>query len=105
MIGFETFLFCLLIISTLTGLATEGLKKVLQEHNKSYHANTLAGVVSTVLSIFVGAGYVIVTDQTFTTQNIMCLIALIFMSWLCAMLGYDKVIQSISQFKTSKGDE
>lgn len=103
--GFETFLFCLLVISTLTGLATEGLKKVLQEHNKSYHANTLAGVVSTVLSIFVGAGYVIITDQTFTTQNIMCLIALIFMSWLCAMLGYDKVIQSISQFKTSKGDE
>lgn len=105
MIGFETFLFCLLVISTLTGLATEGLKKVLQEHNKSYHANTLAGVVSTVLSIFVGAGYVIVRDRTFTTQNIMCLIALIFMSWLCAMLGYDKVIQSISQFKTSKGDE
>lgn len=105
MIGFETFLFGLLVISTLTGLATEGLKKVLQEHNKSYHANTLAGVVSTVLSIFVGAGYVIVTDQTFTTQNIMCLIALVFMSWLCAMLGYDKVIQSISQFKTSKGDE
>lgn len=103
--SFETFLFWLLVISTLTGLATEGLKKVLQEHNKSYHANTLAGAVSTVLSIFVGAGYVIVTDQTFTTQNIMCLIALIFMSWLCAMLGYDKVIQSISQFKTSKGDE
>ena len=27
----------------------------------------------------------------------------LFLSWLCAMLGYDKVIQSIAQIKTNGG--
>lgn len=105
MIGFETFLFGLLVTSTLTGLTTEGLKKAMTEHNKTCRPNTLAGLVSVVLSVFISTGYVVFTNQTFTPQIIMCLIGQIFMSWLCAMVGYDKVIQSISQFKTSKGDE
>lgn len=102
MIRFETFLFGLLVISTLTGLATEALKKVMTEHNKTYCANTLAGVVSTVLSIFIGVGYVIITGLTFTAQVGICIIGLVFMSWLCAMVGYDKVIQAVSQFKTTR---
>lgn len=102
MIGFETFLFGLLVISTLTSLATEALKKIMTEHNKTYRANTLAGVVSTVLSIFIGAGYVIITGLTFTAQVAICIVGLVFMSWLCAMVGYDKVIQAVSQFKTTR---
>ena len=38
MISFQTFLLGLLICSTLTGLATEAVKTVLAEHNKTYYA-------------------------------------------------------------------
>lgn len=102
MITFETFMIGLLTTSTFTVLATEAVKKVLTEHDKSYRANTLAGIVSVVLSAAICAGYVIFTGCGFTSQVIVCLIAQMFMSWLCAMVGYDKVIQAISQFKTTK---
>ncbi len=106
MISFEMFILGLLITSTLTALATEAIKKLLVENNKSYKANTLAGIVSAVLSAAIGASYIIISNANFTSQSIVYLVALIFMSWLCAMVGYDKVIQAISQFKTNgKADE
>lgn len=102
MINVEVLLLGLLITSTLTGLVTEAVKNVLIEHNVTYRANTLAGIVSLVLSAAIGVGYVVITGTGFTSQIIVCLIGLVFMSWLCAMVGYDKVIQAISQFKTTK---
>lgn len=105
MISLEIFLLGLLIASTLTGLVTEAVKNVMVEHDISYHANTLAGLVALVLSAAIGAGYVILANIGFTTQVAVYLAALIFMSWLCAMVGYDKVIQAISQFKTNRKDE
>lgn len=101
MVSLETFLFGLLITSAVTGLATEAIKKLLSEHNVAYHANTLVGIVSLIISAAIGTGYIIITNLEFTIQIIICLIAQIFMSWLCAMVGYDKVIQTISQFKTN----
>jgi hypothetical protein len=105
MINFETFLFGLLVTSTLTGLVTEAVKKIMVEYNVNYRANTLAGLVSLVLSAAIGIGYIFVTNVGFTAQVVAYIIALIFMSWLCAMIGYDKVIQTISQFKTYRKDE
>lgn len=105
MINLQVFLLGLLIVSTLTGLTTEAIKNLLDEHGKTYHSNTLAGIVALVLSMGVGIGYVSITGIGFTTQAIVSLIALIFMSWLCAMVGYDKVIQAISQFKNDKKDD
>lgn len=99
MISFQIFLLGLLVISTLTGLVTEAIKKLLSDYNKTYHANTLAGLTALVLSVAIGVGYVLLMNIGFTTQTIICLIALVFMSWLCAMVGYDKVMQAISQFK------
>lgn len=102
MIGFETYLIALMVISTLTSLATEAVKKILVEHNIKYHANTLAGIIAAVLSAAIGVGYVVVTGAAFTAQIIVCIVALVFMSWLCSMVGYDKVI---GQFKNIKEDE
>lgn len=104
-INFEIFLLGLLIASTLTALVTEAIKKILTEHNIAYRANTLAGIVSTILSAALCAGYIIMANLGFTPQILVCLIAQIFMSWLCAMIGYDKVIQAISQFKSNKEGE
>lgn len=99
MLNFETFLLGLLITSTLTSLVTEAIKKVLTERNRTYRANTLAGVVSLVLSTAVGGCYIVLAETGITTQVVVCWIIQIFMSWLCAMVGYDKVVQAISQFK------
>lgn len=105
MITFEIFMLGLLITSVLTGLVTEAVKKILAEHNMPYRANTLAGVVAFILSAAIGAGYIILFDIGFTSQIAVCLVAQVFMSWLCAMVGYDKVIQAISQFKTNGKDD
>lgn len=101
MVNIEVFLLGMLVTSTLTGLVTEAIKKILAEHNKTYHANTLAGIVSVILSAAIGIGYVTITSASFNSQVVVCIVALMFTSWLCAMVGYDKVIQTIGQFKTT----
>ena len=102
MISLHVFMLGVLIASTLTGLATEAIKKILAEHDKSYYANTLAGIVSVILSVAIGIGYMMLSSISFNSQAIVYLVALVFISWLCAMVGYDKVVQAISQFKTAK---
>lgn len=101
MFGLDVFLVCLLVVSTLTGLVTEGVKKILIEHEINYKANTMAGVVALFISALAGLGYVIFTNTAITGQVIVCIVALVFMSWLSAMVGYDKVIQAINQFKNN----
>ena len=40
---FEVFLILLFIVSSLTALTVEGIKKILEESKKTYKANILAG--------------------------------------------------------------
>jgi ABC-type uncharacterized transport system permease subunit len=105
MITFETFLAGLMIVSTLTSLVTEAVKKILDEHNKKYHSNTLVGIISALLSAAIGVCYMLMASVGFNVQSIVCLLAMIFLSWLCAMVGYDKVVGSIKNTKEGKIDE
>ena len=100
MISLQVFMIGVMIASTFTGLTTEAVKKILSERGKNYYANTLAGVVSLVVSFAIGVGYMLLSNICFTATVGVYLIALVFVSWLCAMVGYDKVVQTISQFKT-----
>ena len=102
MITFDVFLVGLMVVSTLTSLVTEAIKKILAERESKYHANTLAGIVAVILSAGIGAGYIVLTGTSFTSQIVVCIIALMFMSWLCAMVGYDKVIDYLKKTKTKK---
>lgn len=99
MVNTEVFLLGLMVVSALTSLVTEALKKIFVEHNVTYRANTLAGIVAAILSVAIGAGYAILMGLAFSAQLVVYIVALVFMGWLCAMVGYDKVI---SQFKTTK---
>ena len=47
----------------------------------------------------IDTGYMILTETLMNEKMAVILIALVLLSWLCAMVGYDKVIQAISQFK------
>ena len=105
MISLEIFLMGLLFVSALTSLATEAIKKVLIEKNKTYYANTLAGIVSIIVSMVVGIGYLLIAHIGFNAEIAVYLFALMAGSWLCAMLGYEKVIQTISQFKMEGNGE
>lgn len=99
MMTLEVFLMLLLAVSIFTSLVVEGIKKFVGEkYNAS--SNLVAGIVAIVLGVVVGVFYCILAEVVFNTQIILVLIALVFLSWLCAMVGYDKVVQAITQIKT-----
>lgn len=105
MISMETFLMLLIGVSVFTALVTEAIKKMMDEAGKVYKSNILAGVASVVLSVLAGTGYIIMTETQINAKMAVILIALVLLSWLCAMVGYDKVMQAISQIKMAKKTE
>lgn len=92
-----TFLTGLLIVSVFVGLMTEAVKKIFDDIGVKYKANLVAGASAVVLSIAVGTAYMIFTETAINAQMAVYLIALVFLSWLSAMVGYDKVRQTILQ--------
>lgn len=101
MINSDIFLVALLASSTLSGIATEAMKKILSEWNISYKSNTLAGAVAFCVSIGVSVCYILANQVAMTNEYIAYAMILTFMSWLCSMVGYDKVVQTISQLQTN----
>lgn len=98
----DMFLILMMAVSVLTGLFVEAIKKILDGVGAKYSTNILTGAVSVVLAVVIDAGYVVMTDAMLTDKMAVMLIALILLSWLCAMVGYDKVMQAITQMKISK---
>ncbi|MBQ0111651.1 MAG: hypothetical protein KBT03_00810 [Bacteroidales bacterium] len=97
------FLFmALLIISILTNLTVEGIKKLLDNGNIKYSPNIMAAVTSVVISVLVSVGYLVYTDTMINAKMMVELITLAYLSFLVATNGYDKVIQAIKQIKSFK---
>lgn len=101
-ITIEVFLIGLMAVSTLTGFVTEAIKKIITERNAEYRPNTIAGIVAAVLSTGIGVGYAVIMKLAFTGQIIVCIVALAFMGWLGAMVGYDKITDLLK--KSTKKD-
>ena len=95
----EVFLILLMAVSIMTGLFTEAIKRWMDERNKTYYSNALAGYVAIALSALVWAAYIVLVQVAINAQMIVILIALVLLSWLSAMVGYDKVIQAIGQIR------
>ena len=98
----DVFLMLMLAKSVLTGLFVEAIKMILDGVGPKSSTNILTGAVSVVLAVIIDAGYVIMTDAMLTDKMAVMLIALVLLSWLCAMVGYDKVMQAVTQVKTNK---
>lgn len=96
------FAFLILLSSVLTGMVTEATKKMLDGMDKTYSSNLLAAGVSVIMGIAVGCGYIVYNGIEVTTQVVVLLVGLVGLSWLCAMLGYDKVMQTLSQLVVKK---
>lgn len=101
----ETFLMLLLAVSVFDSLFTEAVKQVLNSVKISFSSNILAGIVSVFLSGVVYTGYLIIMGLTINSISVFYLVALILLSWLSAMVGYDKVVQAIAQIAVkAKGE-
>lgn len=85
----------LAIISVLTSLTVEAIKKLLGDRKVSY--NLMAAIVAVILTIAASIGYLIYTGTTFTAQIAVTIIALVFLSFLSATVGFDKIKQMLEQ--------
>jgi hypothetical protein len=89
----------LAIISALTSLTVEAIKKLLNEQGKDYSSNLLAAIVAIIITVAVCFGYVLYLGIPFTVQIVVIMIALMFLAFLSATVGYDKVRQLLEQIK------
>lgn len=89
----------LALVSVLTSLTVEGIKKLLNESGKPYKANLLAAIVAIVLSLACIIAYTLYYSKPFTVQTAVMMVAFSFLSWLASMVGFDKVKQLIEQWK------
>lgn len=93
----KEFEIALLIVSLLTSLITEAVKKLMDEFETKYKPNILATCISIITSAMCILVYVFYFNVSITNQFIASSFALIVMSFLCATVGYDKVKQTINQ--------
>ena len=93
------FITLLTSFSVVTSLCTEGIKKILNEKGVTYASNILASIVACIVGICGTGVYYIFSEMEFNAINITCMILMGLATWLCATVGYDKVIQTISQLK------
>lgn len=94
----DIFLVLLMEVSVFTGLFTEAVKNVLDALGKKFpSSNILAGIVAVVLSVLVSVAFSVMYDVPMTEKATVCYVALALLSWLSAMVGYDKVVQALAQ--------
>lgn len=93
----EFLLKALALISGLTTLTVEAIKKLLNDKQIQYSSNLLAAIVAVILTLCVSVAYVLYFAVPLNVQVIISVIALIYLSFLCATIGFDKIKQLIEQ--------
>lgn len=73
----------------------EAIKKMVEVKR----ANVVAAVVSVIVGIAVPVGYIIMNKILLDVNALLYIVSIVVLSWLCSMLGFDKVVQTISQIK------
>lgn len=96
---YEFIFISLTVISVLTSLTTEGIKKLLDEQKIKYAPNLLAAAVSVIFTIVASVCYIVYTGEVVTARIIIECVVMVFLSFLIATVGYDKVMQAIGQIK------
>ena len=93
------FVTLLTIFSTVTSLCTEACKKMLDEIKVPYASNILAFIIASVVGVGGTAIYYVIASIDFNAINITCMILMGLVTAVAATVGYDKVVQTISQVK------
>lgn len=97
--SFEFLCCALLVVSILTNFTVQGIKGALNKKNENYSANVIAAVISVVLSAALSAGYLIWTETELNAKIVVEVLLLMYLSFLVATNGYDKIIQGIKQIR------
>ena len=97
--SYEFLFTALFAVSVLTTLTVQGIKTLLNKEDKNYSSNVLAVIVSTVLSVAISVCYIVYTNVAVTAQVVIEIIVLVYLSFLVATNGYDKVVQAIDQIR------
>ena len=92
----------LLIVSAITNLSVEGIKKLLDGSNVKYSSNILAAILSVVIACVVSVVYLIMTDTAFKIGVEIAI--LMYLGFLVSTVGYDKVVQTLKQIQAAKGE-
>lgn len=90
----------LLGVSILTNLTVEGVKKLLDKNDAKYSSNLLAAIFSVIIAAIGSGVYLVMADISFTTKIGVEIAVLMYLSFLTATVGYDKVMQMWNQIKT-----
>lgn len=85
------------VFATVTGLATEAVKKILDSKAITYASNIVASIIAAIVGIGGTAAYYIISGVPFTAANIVCMILMGVAVAVGSMVGYDKVTQAIAQ--------
>lgn len=93
----EVMLVLLTILSVVTSLVTEGIKKILNKKEKEYATNVVVWIVAAILGGGVTAVFYLTCGIPWTAVNVIYILVMIVASGLGAMIGYDKVIQTVTQ--------
>lgn len=92
----------LLIVSVITNLTVEGIKKLLDRTKVKYSSNVLAAVLFILIACAVSVIYLIMTDTVFTMKIGVEIVVLMYLGFLISTVGYDKVIQMLKQIQSVK---
>lgn len=92
----------LLIVSGITNLTVEGIKKLLDGTEVKYSSNVLAAILSVLIACAVSVIYLIMTDTVFTMKIGVEIVVLMYLGFLISTVGYDKVIQMLKQIQSVK---
>ena len=93
------FMMLLATLSSLTCLCVEGVKKILDELKIKYASNIVACIVGCVVGIGGTAAYYTLNCIAFTSVNVTAMLIMGLAVSLGSMVGYDKIVQAIEQFK------
>lgn len=100
----DLILFALLAVSLLTNLTVEAIKTLIDKKLDNCHLNLMTAAVSVVLSVVITVGYLIMTETAINSKIAVELIILMYLSFLAATNGYDKVIQTVKEI-LKKGEQ
>ncbi len=93
----ELFLTLVTVLSAVTSLFTEAVKKLFDGLEEEYSSNVIAGVCAVSVGLIGTATSYILLGIEFSAGNVVCAFLMAVVIWIGAMTGYDKVKQLINQ--------
>lgn len=95
----QIFILLLTAFSSITALLTQAVKMFLT----SIKVKTIKNVLVLIIAIIVGTVgmvfYYLYQSLPFDAINIFLIVFMVVANWLSAMLGYDKVVETITQLR------